>query len=543
MPHQTSFQKTKTLLTVKLTTAQVDDGDETSELVAWLRRFIMTRPFCRSSVLVLIVLWSGWTSCRAWVECPAASNAGGGDNNEGKDTPNRDLCPDGNTCCESCSMPHITCITSHKNESGGRCCMDVNPGWTGCGPGYECAAASAAASDERSDRGRADDDDDRRYYCVKTKDDPDSPSELPRYKLCSLPPEAYTRLHGLPVDDDNNVRTPTPRAELAYLSTMGALDSPNPADLQRHLRVETVVVMIHGSDRNVDDYLCTTNAALPDGQQVPDTSTILVVAPWFLSDEDGPVTIYRKPDVTALRWLEEGPIEHTWRYGADAINGNVSSYAAADAILDRLLQDRVRFPSLKRAVVAGHSAGGQYVQRWALLSNSPALAPNSNDPTRTIAVRTVVANPKSFCWLDSRRYVGREFRVPDAKIVAKCPEYDQWEWGLAEGNYLPTPYKDAAIQRSGGTNAVIHRYATRDVVYLAGELDVLPNGVYCMERIQGKYRRIRSERFYESLKVIYGRQVHRRAVVKGVHHDHALMFQSPEGQQALWDEEPTVRWG
>jgi hypothetical protein len=92
-----------------------------------------------------------------------------------------------------------------------------------------------------------------------------------------------------------------------------------------------------------------------------------------------------------------------------------------------------------------------------------------------------------------------------------------------------------SIAEAGGKDAVVTRYATRDIVYLSGELDVIPNGYYCMERIQGKNRRVRSERFYESLKIIYGgRQVHRRLVVRGVHHDHALMFQSLEGREAMF---------
>jgi pimeloyl-ACP methyl ester carboxylesterase len=270
-----------------------------------------------------------------------------------------------------------------------------------------------------------------------------------------------------------------------------------------------------------------------------------------LADVDGPVELYgRGPGVQALRWLEEsGPIEHAWRYGAEACNAadtsrnsssSTSSYAAVDSVLDRLLYDRVRFPSLERIVVAGHSAGGQFTQRWALLSNHPAF------DSGTIKLRTVVANPKSYCYLDARRFVktgggdkeaAEEFRVPDDEAVAKCPSYNEWEWGLDGGSFLPTPYKDASIAAAGGRDAVVQRYASRDVAYLSGELDVVPNGYYCMERVQGKNRLMRGERFYESLRIVYGgRRVHRRLVVRGVHHDHALMFQSPEGREAMFGD-------
>jgi hypothetical protein len=74
----------------------------------------------------------------------------------------------------------------------------------------------------------------------------------------------------------------------------------------------------------------------------------------------------------------------------------------------------------------------------------------------------------------------------------------------------------------------------RDVVYLSGELDILPNG-NCMAQLQGAYRKERSERYFASLEKIYGWQPHRRLVVSQVHHDHCLIFQSPEGHRAFFE--------
>jgi hypothetical protein len=98
-------------------------------------------------------------------------------------------------------------------------------------------------------------------------------------------------------------------------------------------------------------------------------------------------------------------------------------------------------------------------------------------------------------------------------------------WG--EGDYLKAPYKDNAIELAGGMEEVVRRYPA------AGEMDVLPNG-QCAATMQGPYRRARSANFVSSLKDICERSVHHRLVVSGVNHDHCLMFQSPEGQQALF---------
>jgi hypothetical protein len=423
----------------------------------------------------------------------------------------------------------------------GSCCTDDAEGSTGCGDGFECARHSYTSHSHERPTRRANQDYDSEYdydsyYCQKSDPEDDTlPDRVPRYKLCSLPDPVLKQVHGLSVT--TNLNDP----QLAYLSTMGAIDSGDPQTLNRHAKVQTLMVMVHGSSRNVDDYICCSNSALPTQEQDPATSSIMIVAPWFLAPSDMPVNITStgNPNAAALVWADKArmdevdPVYHTWRYGADAINAGISSYATVDAIVNRVLEDRVRFPSLKRIVVAGHSAGGQFTQRWALLSNSKAFADPSQGYIPRAPTRTVVANPKSFCWLDARRYVNGTLRVPDDDDINDCPWYNEWEWGLGEGDYLKTPYKDIAIELAGGTDEVVRRYPTRDIVYIAGELDILPNG-QCMATAQGPYRRARSANFFSSLKDIYGRSVHHRLVVSGVNHDHCLMFQSPEGQQALF---------
>lgn len=122
--------------------------------------------------------------------------------------------------------------------------------------------------------------------------------------------------------------------------------------------------------------------------------------------------------------------------------------------------------------------------------------------------------------------------LPDSEIEL-CPSYNEWEWGLGDGNFLPTPYKDLAIQKAGGIDKVIERYPQRDVIYLSGEQDILPNGL-CEDQLQGGFRRERSEHYISALKEVYGASVHSRLVVPNVHHDHCLMFQSEQGQRALF---------
>jgi pimeloyl-ACP methyl ester carboxylesterase len=432
------------------------------------------------------------------------------------------------------------------------CCRDdLDPTYhTGCGDYYDCAlnkveffSATTTNNDDHSSL----------YFCQKSPHSPnaDDPDQTPRYKTCRVPSRSLTELYGIPVSNDmHHNRTAKDAPQLAYLSTMGPIDSGDPVDLQRHAHVTTLVVIVHGSGRNVDDYLCCSHAALPIMDQDSDNSTILLVAPWFKapSDPHSPrhvrssahppsTTIHTVHGFNPLVWNEYGPIFHTWRYGADAVNAPVSSYAAMDALIAAVVQDTVRFSRVHRIVVAGHSAGGQYVQRWALLSNANKIWQHP-----TVTIRVVVANPKSYCYMDARRYdVHGIYQLPSAHDRADCPTYNQWEWGLDVGDYLPTPYKDQAIAVAGGVDRIVQRYATRNVVYLTGEKDVIPNGD-CEARMQGAYRRERSAHFFASLQEVYGRTVHRRSVVKNVHHDHCLMFQSPEGYEAFFGSLPNAQY-
>jgi hypothetical protein len=417
------------------------------------------------------------------------------------DDPNHEgsICPDGNTCCPRGDGSY-SCV-SGNNATSGVCCDDTAAmGVTGCGEGFECGHTKHSA------------------FCQKIDPQNDLiPDRVPRYRLCSLENAVLQKVHGFPIAPD--------MPDLAYLSTMGALDASDETTLNQHIHVTTLIIMIHGSGRNVDDYICTTHAATPTPNKT------LVIAPWFLAPEDGKINL-TDSTADALVWTDDGPIWHTWRYGADAVNAPISAYEVVDVLLNYVTENVVRFPKLRRIVVAGHSAGGQWTQRWSLLSSSPAFI------NPLVHVRVVVANPKSFCYLDARRYTNESLRVPDEDEIGNCTTYNEWEWGLADGNLLPTPYKDRAMEDAGGTDALVHRYSTRDVIYLAGEMDVLPNGD-CQALLQGPYRRKRSELFFASLKEVYGYQVHHRLVVAGVHHNHALMFQSPEGQEAMFGLHPT----
>jgi len=295
--------------------------------------------------------------------------------------------------------------------------------------------------------------------------------------------------------------------------------------------------------------------ALPKNQQDPDNTTSLIIAPWFLTDVDSLISFINRDSTTeALRWEEySNSFYHTWRYGADAYNTGddddkpkISSYTTIDAILQYVVDHaETRFPALQKITVAGHSAGGQVTQRWALLTNTPKelwdVESSSSSSTTTRLqflsepVRVVVANPLNYCYLDARRFLHSlnndtdddetfVFRYPTNDEVKTCPTYNSWHYGFSPGGEMDTTYRRNAAKEAGGREEIVRRYKTRHIVYLSGEEDTSLNNRTCNDEIQGFYRRERSERYYDSLPHVYnGEKVHVRRVVPGVNHDHSYV--------------------
>ena len=127
--------------------------------------------------------------------------------------------------------------------------------------------------------------------------------------------------------------------------------------------------------------------------------------------------------------------------------------------------------------------------------------------------------------------------TPSKSMIQSCPTYNSWEWGLEDGG-LPCTYRDKALAHfDGNVSQLADRYSKRNVVYLSGAKDTEHLHGSCEDDgFQGVHRRQRSALFFNSLKELFGKQVHSRMVVKDSEHDHMFMFQSDEGRYALFGE-------
>ena len=285
--------------------------------------------------------------------------------------------------------------------------------------------------------------------------------------------------------------------------------------------VRRAVVVLHGTMRNADVYLDGMAAAVAAAGLTAET---LVVAPQFLADVDA------APHALAddqPRWSLDGWKEGAGATGPDGLDpAAASSFAALDAVLGHFA-DRARFPALARVIVAGHSAGGQVLARYA-----PAGRGDAALTAAGVAVRYVIANPSSYLYFDARRPLadGAGFAVPEA---TDCARFDRYKYGLRR----PVPYL-----RDGPAAAMIGRFLARDVVYLLGAEDRDPGHRFldrtCSARLQGPHRLGRGQNYFNYLKLLSGEAElkHRLIEVPGVGHDNRAMFGSAAGRAALFGD-------
>jgi pimeloyl-ACP methyl ester carboxylesterase len=260
------------------------------------------------------------------------------------------------------------------------------------------------------------------------------------------------------------------------------------------------VIVVHGVLRDADYYYDSETRAVAMGH----AAGTIVISPQFVEAAD--LKGHSVPKRT-LFW------PHTWPGGSDAENAPVSTYDVFDAMLARLT-DRTRFPNMLRITIIGHSAGGQIVQRYAVVGRAQQL-----DAAGPVRVHLVVANPSSYFYFNDWRPIPQ----------TNCGDFNQWRYGLA----------GAPVYVSGSIASLQRRYASRRVTYLLGTADTNPNeddlDRSCGGEAQGPYRFARGTYYIEYLEKLYPHGTDQDyAFVRGVAHDNRRMFTSRCGLDVVF---------
>jgi pimeloyl-ACP methyl ester carboxylesterase len=296
--------------------------------------------------------------------------------------------------------------------------------------------------------------------------------------------------------------------------------------------VTHALIIVHGLGRDADSYYASALAATFTAQALGRT---IVIAPHFSSREGSCKDALATGEIG---WHCQ-PRNDTWRTGGESVEGGVTSFDVVDELL-RKLNDRAVFPNLKTIVVAGHSAGGQFVERYVMAStvhDSLAVKPTY-----------VVMNPSSYAYLDELRPTATAyptdvatqapgFREPLPKKAPEpfarfhdaesCTGFDRWPYGLRDRNGYAAKVPEEQLKKQ-----VIERPTT----YLAGEYDILPLHGFdssCAAMAQGNSRLARAFAFARYIDERFGAK-HEVHQVDGCGHSGRCMLNAGESLKFLF---------
>jgi hypothetical protein len=281
-------------------------------------------------------------------------------------------------------------------------------------------------------------------------------------------------------------------------------------------QITRALIVIHGTNRDADNYFRTAAAAAFLAGGLEDT---VVIVPRIASNAAG------CRDALAENEVSYSCTGDSWRSGGVATNNDkLTSFDFIDQILLKLAR-KDSFPNLQAIVVAGHSAGGQFVNRYEMA--------NRIHETLGVPVTYIVANPSSYAYPDNTRPVGEgaaNFRpYGDSR---NCTTFDHWPYGFQGRTGYTSRYSDDQLRK---------QLSSRPVTYLLGELDTLPLGGFdssCPAMAQGPTRLARGLAFEKYVNEKFGAR-HKALVVGLCGHNARCMFTAETALPLLFPKTDT----
>jgi pimeloyl-ACP methyl ester carboxylesterase len=291
----------------------------------------------------------------------------------------------------------------------------------------------------------------------------------------------------------------------------------------RNEKIRRALIMVHGTNRNPDRYFATATAAAFLAGALDDA---VVIAPRVASADGGCRDVLAPNEVS---WSCGGD---SWRSGGVAASHkDLTSFDFMDAILKKLANKQM-FPNLRAIVVAGHSAGGQFVARYEMA--------NKVHETLGVPVSYVVANPSSYAWPDATRplpvddalpanaTLGWREETPHAKFsygafdASACARYNKWPAGLED--------RTAGYTKGMSDEQLKKQLISRPATYLLSQVDTLPLGGFdssCSAMAQGATRRARGEAYVKFVNETLGAK-HAVQIVPECGHNDRCVYTTPE---------------
>ena len=255
--------------------------------------------------------------------------------------------------------------------------------------------------------------------------------------------------------------------------------------------VTHAVIVVHGTDRNADYDFDRMHKPASDAGYA---SKSLILAPRFVTADDN-------PRANQLYWTSAG-----WKKGFRAVNLNrLSSFTVVDELVQEIVE---RHANLESLTLIGHSAGGQFVQRYAGLTDIDKL-------DSTLKIRFIAANPSSYAYLSPDRPAS----------TGGCATFDEYKYSFRDAD-------EALAYTTKNLEQIKALMLSRDIVVLAGERDKEVSStldVSCAALAQGDHRLERAENYYAYINELSKNHNHFFEIVPGVGHSSTGVFRSQVG--------------
>jgi acetyl esterase/lipase len=284
-----------------------------------------------------------------------------------------------------------------------------------------------------------------------------------------------------------------PTAQRLRVYRSHPLDQANPG-------IDRALIVVHGGGRNADGIF---RSGLAAAFLAGAGDTTLVVSPRFASNQGGS-ECRDALDGNEIGWGCAG-----WRWGGPApANDAVTSFDAMDAVL-RLVARKDLFPNLRAIVVAGFSAGGQYVVRYAMA--------NKVHDALGVPVSYVVGSPSSYAYPDASRPDAGDGTFQPFIDAQNCTTYHRWPYGMQSRAGYAASLTDEQLKT---------QLVARPITYLLGGLDTTPEFGFdatCPAMAQGPSRLARAQSFQKLMTSKYGAK-HALVVARACGHSDRCVF-------------------
>lgn len=265
--------------------------------------------------------------------------------------------------------------------------------------------------------------------------------------------------------------------------------------------VKTVLIVIPGGETNGPMYFQAAMHTTRAAGRLDDTAVVTLQFQ----------TIEQNPRRDELYWTG------AWQQGSDSLEGSrTSSFSLLDELLEVV---SANFPGAGSIVLAGHSSGGQIINRYAALGGAIA------DSER---MTFIVMNPSTYVYIDDRRANsdGTFSRPTDA--ARNCPEFNDWNHGIDK-----LPRYAAGLSK----DEVQQQMIRRNVVYMPGLEDKAPEGVdtRCGAIYHGKNRIERTRNYWNYIQTFPEWKKNVRLIeVPGIGHAGGEMIKSREFREFVF---------